>query len=488
MLLIFNNTLTTKELDNCIFVCRNLPTFMLTIRNFLVVFTLTTIFGCNQTPLNSLTYFGGQIINPKGNYVYLVKDGNTVDSTLLDNEHKFLLKFNLMDEGLFYFKHGNEFQYLYLQPNDSVLVRLNTWDFDESIVFTGKGAEKNNLLINLFVINELEDENFYPFYKLDSKAFSKKIDSAISSKEKLLFKFKKSNQNISEGFLNLANANIYLPTYRKKENYTYGHKKLLNLSNFTLNDNQFYKYRKRINLNDTTLIQHHAYQNYLNSLIYNKTSIIKDKDSLNKSFSLIALKLIDEQFNSKTIKNLLLKQSIMESFLKNSSCKFEDDELEFYNKKSSNKEDKKRISKLYDDSKSLTNNELFKDFVIIDHQNQLKYINSLILNRNTVIYFWSPDSMSEEYLVSRINFLETHYPSILFIGINTNSSRTSIDETMRIPLKNQFFLPDNSLGKKHTSSNFPRTILINSNGIVENSFTFLASKHFNHLIEDLEKK
>ncbi|MDP3353951.1 MAG: hypothetical protein Q8S44_09435 [Flavobacteriaceae bacterium] len=461
---------------------------MLTIRNVLVVLILTTIFGCNQTPQNSLTYFGGQIINPKGNYVYLEKNGKTVDSTLLDDNHKFLMKFNLENEGLFYFKHGNEFQYLYLQPNDSVLVRLNTWDFDESIVFSGKGAEKNNLLINLFIINELEDENFYPFYQLDSKTFSKKIDSAISSKEKLLFKFKKSNQNISEGFLNLANANIYLPTFRKKENYAYGHKKLLNLPNFTLNDNQFYKYRKKINLNDTTLIQHHSYQNYLNSLIYNKTSLIKDKDSLNQNFSLIALKLIDEQFNNNAIKNLLLKQTIMESFLKDSNCKFEEDELGYYNKKSSNKDDLRRISKLYDDSNSLTNNELFKDFVIIDHQNRLKYINSLILNRNTVIYFWSPDSMSEEYLISRINFLETHYPSILFIGINTNSSQASINKTMRLPLKNQFFLPDNSFGKKHISSNFPRTILINSNGIVENSFTFLASKHFNHLIVDLEKK
>lgn len=458
-------------------------------RKFLVILTMITIYSCNQTSTqNSLTYFGGQIINPKTKYVYLIKDGIAIDSALLDHENKFMLKFNLENESLFHFKHGNEFQYLYLQPNDSVLVKLNTWDFDESITFSGKGAEKNNLLINLFIINEYEDQNFYQFYHLDSQTFSKKIDSTISSKEKLLLKFKKSNQSISEGFLNLAKASIYLPSLRKKENYAFGHKKLLNLAEYPKVDNQFYKYRKQINLNDSTLIHYHSYQNYLNSLIYNKASQLKEKDTLDQSFSLIALKIIVKQSNNKTIKNLLLKQTIMDSFLKGSPCKFNDNELEFYYNNSSDIEDKKRISILFNDSNSLNNNELLNDFVIIDHQNQLININSLIENQKAVIYFWSPDSMSDEYLISRINFLETHFPSILFIGINTNSSQSSIDKTMILPLKNQFFLPDNSLGKNHINSNFPRAILINSNGIVENSFTFLASRHFNHQIADLEKK
>ena len=462
---------------------------MLAMRIFLIVLIITTIFSCNRSvPKNTLTYFGGQIINPKEDYVYLIKNGDKIDSTLLDSEYKFLLKFNLEDESLFHFKHGNEFQYLYLQPNDSVLVRLNTWDFDESIVFTGRGAEKNNFLINLFLINELEDINFYPFYRLDSKTFSQKIDSAITSKEKLFTKFKKSNQNISEEFLNLANAIIYLPSFRKKENYAYGHKKLMNLPNYPELDTQFYEYRNKINLNDSTLIQYHSYQNYLNSLVYNKATKMIEKDTLNQNLSLNALKIIVEQSTNKSIKNLLLKQTIMESFLKDSLCNFNNDELEFYYANSCDKDDKYRISKLYNDSKSLTNNEKLKDFVVINYQNELKYINSLILNKNAVIYFWSPETISEEYLVSRIDFLETTFPSILFIGINTNSKQFTIDKSQSLPLKNQFLLPDNSLGKQHISSNFPRAILINKNGIVTNSFTFLFSKHFNHQMADLEKQ
>ncbi|MDO9261038.1 MAG: hypothetical protein Q7U08_03770, partial [Flavobacteriaceae bacterium] len=77
---------------------------------------------------------------------------------------------------------------------------------------------------------------------------------------------------------------------------------------------------------------------------------------------------------------------------------------------------------------------------------------------------------------------------ILYIGINTDNSQKSMEKIMNLPLKNQFFLPENSLGKKHISSNFPRAILINKNGIIENSFTFLASKHFNQQLADLEKQ
>lgn len=457
-------------------------------KKLLFIFLLLTFYSCKQSDTNNtLTYFGGQIINPKVDYVFLVKDGVTVDSTLLDDANKFLLQFKLEKEGLYLFKHGNEFQYLYLEPADSVLVRLNTWDFDESIVFTGRGAEKNNFLINLFIINELEDQNFYPFYNYDAETFEKKIDSTIASKEKILTKFKNSNHNISDGFLKLAKAGIYLPTYRKKENYAYGHKKLLNLPDYKINNKRFYDYRKQVNLNDTSLIYYHSYQNYFNSLVYNKASLLKENDTLNQSFSLIALKVIAEQATHNKIKDMLLKQTLMESFLRNAPCRFDDAELEFFNNNSNNLKDIARISKLNDDANSLKENELLTDFAIIDTNKQLNYIKQVAKNHNTVIYFWSPDSMSDEYLVARIRFLETSFPSVLFIGINTDSSDPSIKKSTALPIKNMYFLPDNSLGKIHISSNFPRTILINKDGVIVNCFTFLGSRDFNQQVADLEK-
>ena len=38
------------------------------------------------------------------------------------------------------------------------MLRLNTFDFDESLVYTGKGAKENNFLMDIYLLNEEEDE------------------------------------------------------------------------------------------------------------------------------------------------------------------------------------------------------------------------------------------------------------------------------------------------------------------------------------------
>ena len=37
-----------------------------------------------------------------------------------------------------------------VEPNDSVMIRLNTHDFDKSLVFTGNGSHKNNYLLKTY--------------------------------------------------------------------------------------------------------------------------------------------------------------------------------------------------------------------------------------------------------------------------------------------------------------------------------------------------
>ena len=123
-------------------------------KNLLSILILTLIISCTTTNNKSTIYFGGEIINPKSKYVVLLKDNNVIDTLTLNNQNRYIEKFKSLKEGLYTFKHGNEFQYIYLEPGDSILLRLNTWDFDESLVFTGKGSSKNEFLINLFLQNE----------------------------------------------------------------------------------------------------------------------------------------------------------------------------------------------------------------------------------------------------------------------------------------------------------------------------------------------
>ena len=141
------------------------------------IFTILLI-GCESNDKQAhITCFGGEIINPKSNYVLFLKDDQVLDTLILDKKNQFLKTIENAEEGLYTFKHGTEFQYLYLEPRDSILVRLNTWDFDESLVFSGKGSSKNEFLINLFLQNEREEKAMQGSFKLNENLFQKELDA-----------------------------------------------------------------------------------------------------------------------------------------------------------------------------------------------------------------------------------------------------------------------------------------------------------------------
>ena len=113
--------------------CLNSISMKYTISAILIVLLSSCMSTDNQ---DNITCFGGEIINPKASFVLLLKDDKVIDTLKLNRNNQFLESFPDVKEGLYTFKHGPEFQYMYLQPKDSLLVRLNTWDFDESMVFS----------------------------------------------------------------------------------------------------------------------------------------------------------------------------------------------------------------------------------------------------------------------------------------------------------------------------------------------------------------
>ena len=137
--------------------------------NYIILsFLILLAASCVDKEANANTFFGGKIINPKTRFVALYSNDKLIDTLYLNNRNKFLGTYENLDEGLYYFQHGNENQYVYLEPKDSLILRLNTWDFDESLVFAGKGAERNNILIDIFLETENERKDFYQFYVLHS--------------------------------------------------------------------------------------------------------------------------------------------------------------------------------------------------------------------------------------------------------------------------------------------------------------------------------
>src|SRR5690606_26503549 len=106
-----------------------------------------------------------------------------------------------------------------------------------------------------------------------------------------------------------------------------------------------------------------------------------------------------------------------------------------------------------------------------------------------VIYFWSLDNMSSEYLVKRIKFLEKKYPDLLFIGINmqnTPQDLTKESNLKLLDLNNQYQLTKDSYAYNYLSSKLPRTILVDDAGIVKNGFTYLDSRNLDSELNKLK--
>jgi hypothetical protein len=162
-------------------------------------------------------WIGGQIVNPKSDYVIISHNRNTSDTVYLDDRNFFNYHIKATDPGFYYFQHF-EFQAMYLEPGDSVMLRVNTLEFDESLTYTGKGSAKNNFLTELFLLNEGADQQIVSFYGLEPEIFIEKLDSIRQIRQSFLKEFEDQNKP-SASFLSVANAAIDYAIYGKMELY-----------------------------------------------------------------------------------------------------------------------------------------------------------------------------------------------------------------------------------------------------------------------------
>ncbi|HEY9168672.1 MAG TPA: hypothetical protein VIN72_04230 [Lutibacter sp.] len=437
-------------------------------------------FGCEQNNENVITYFGGQIINPKSDFVLFLKNEKVLDTILLDKNNRFLKGIPSLQEGLYTFKHGNEFQYVYLEPSDSILVRLNTWDFDHSIVFSGKGSAKNELLITLFLQNEKEERMMYRNFNLSENDFQDKIDSISKERFAIYHEFFQNEVSVSRGFKKLTNTAIQFPLYRLKEAYTYYQKGFYNLEEFPEVSDKFYAYRQKISLNEEDLVSFYPYQNYVVSYLYNISYQLKEKDSTKNDITINILNAINEHVKAKDFKNTLLKRIIVSDLLNSESiCQVNEEALNVFLTYCTNKEYVEQVSNLVKDCTKIPNEEPLHNFDVISYNNAPLTINEVIKDKNAVIYFWSTAYISTDYLANRINYLEKKYPDLLFIGINMQNlpQNLTTDTYLKLmDINKQFTLSKDSYAHNYLSSNYPRTIIIDDKGIVRNGFIKLDSK------------
>lgn len=454
----------------------------------LKILFLGVLISCNSDKKDSKTYFGGKIINPKSNHVILFSMDKVIDTFLINSQNRFIGEIKNAEEGLYYFIHGNENQHIYIEPNDSLMLRLNTWDFDESLVFAGKGAERNNVLIDCFLENEKERNSFRESHKLTSKKFRSKVDSLIAKKLETYNYYVVNHPEETDDFKEILKIALTYPTYSRVEKYPMMFAKYSENEKLPNIDDSFYSYRKDIKINKDWLMYYPPYSQYVRDFLYNETYSLGHgpmKSEYSSEFTIDLLHTIDKRITAENSKNAFLRQTVISHFYNKSSCNINFDAFETYFKLSTSDKDKKLIEDLVSDTKAIVVDNKLPDFKVIDYTNAEHSIKNVIKNKSTCIYFWSPEYVSEPYIASRFNYLSTNYPNIKFIEIKIDGDKNN--QIQKLDIKNQFYIDEKSDAHLFLKSKMPRSILVDKNGKVINGYASISSYNLNRYLTELNK-
>lgn len=457
-----------------------------------IIIIVITFLGCKkgaQEADSNYAYLGGEIINPNTNFVVLSKDEVVIDTVKLDGRNRFLYKIDNLDKGIYTFRHGGEYQIILLEPKDSILLRLNTLDFDESLVFTGDGDKKNNYLINDYLDNEKEEKHIVRLCQLNPSTYQKHIDSLKNIKVNAFKNFKKKYKT-SALFEKIAQGNIDYSYYSSKEVYPfihYGKDKAAILKSLP---GDFYNYRKNINYNDPFFSNYYNYNIFLRNNFSNLSLKVHDAHSDNKVFNrgnlcynLDRLNLIDSLVTNSNIKEDLLYHFTINYLTKSQDEDSNNKILKSYLSKSKNEKSKLMLSSLTKSLNSLKKGSKLPETSILDYNGNSFDINSII-NKSTVISFWSHtyyDHFNDSH--KKIKELQIKYPEVNFIAINIDDY--GIDKSKTLLLNHEFspkneYLFKNPKQAKEFLAIYPmtKTIIIDKNKKIVNSNSNIFSIHF----------
>lgn len=451
--------------------------------------------GCKDdaTTISDFAYVGGEIINPNNDYVVIYNAKGVRDTVKLNSTNRFIYKIEDLKSGIYFFKHNPENQIVVLEPNDSLTFRLNTMEFDESLVFTGIGAKKNNYLVNLFLENERNNTELLDFCELTPVEFETKTDSIRNKQLNNLDRFA-DKLNSSNFFNEIAKAKINYNYYANKEIYPfayYGEREIKNLKSLP---KEFYSYRKDVDYNNTNLRSSFQYYRFLethfNNIALDKFFEHSHDSVFNKKsihYNLDKLALIDSLITNDSIKNDLLKYTVWPYIYKSKNNADIKTLLNDYQARCTNYKDKRHMQLLASSVMQLEPGTKIPNIEVINSDNKRINLSSIIKDP-TVLYFWNYYSKSHfKDSHRKIKELKIKYPEINFIAINVNNDKYDMWKRSlkqyNFSVKNeyQFVNPEKSR-KDLVIDRIQKVMILDENAIISDPNANMFDTHFEELL------
>lgn len=433
----------------------------------------------NKKDVNTTSWIGGEIVNPKVDFVVLSKGNCVLDTVPLDANNFFMYNSATLEKGLYFFQH-HEYQSFYLEPGDSLLLRVNTIDFDESLTYSGKGAARNNLLMEFFLMNEAEEKLVPNWYHMAAEEFEMKLDSLQNIRKKLHEEYLAHNEE-DTNFAEFVDASMRYDYFTKKEFYA-----SVNIKNGKGDKiaASFYDFRKNIDYENESLRFYYPYYNFFNphfdNLVYQHSGKEGYYDKRSLEHNRAKLDLVNKMVTNDSLKNSLLRSMTRMYLLRAKNADNKKEVTDLFLALNNSPTHHEEINQLSLATISLTPGKRIPDLKVICPNNEAKGLISII-NKPTVFYFWSSQSMKHyKDIHTKASELRGKYPEYDFIGINTD---THFKKWRAVVLKANFnksfeYQFDNitEAQRKLVLNSVNKAFIVNKEGIILESNTNLFNK------------
>lgn len=447
----------------------------------------STFFSCNRGPSddNYEAFFGGEVLNPKTRYIILSKGDKIIDSIKLDANNRFFAQFDSLAPGLYTFTHEPEYQYVYFDKNDSLLVLINSKDFDESIVFTGRGEQKNNFLMEMFLRNERDRDSMFNLFDYEVTKFLPTAEKTYRTNV-AYYQTKKEEIQWSDEFDQYARAAVDFPYYSKKEMYPVIHKIRTGRDIMSNLPASYYEFRKGVDFNNEKLAYFSPYVKYISHMLNNVAAMKHRHDSGDENT--IALKantskmqIADTLLKNNCIKNRILNSIAYNYLMEDQNMSNNQQFFEAYYKYSTDRNQENEVRKIATAIQNLRVGGRLPEVQLITAENE--QISSNELNTPTVIFFWT--SQANTHLIEahkKIHEYKKKYPRYTFVGVNLDDDqdkwksfleRLSTDGIVEVRCADF-----EQIRTRWAITKIHRTIVVNPDGTIRNGFTNIFDKDF----------
>jgi hypothetical protein len=454
---------------------------------FFVIPMVFLLGSCNKEfkSDNYTAYFGGEISNPTHPYVLFCRDNKVLDSVLLDENNRFFIQFDSLTPGMYTFKNDPEYQYVYFDKNDSIMVRLNAKDFDNSIVFCGRGDQKNNFLMELYLKNEADRNTILDVFDYPLPIFTQQIEVSYSQKKNYYLQ-KKASIKWSKGFDLYAQSAMNFAHYSKKEIYPLAHKMRTGNDVIDALPKNYFSYRKNIDFNNPKLSNYEPFVSYLSHMLNNMGAInyhnhfsevdLALKTNTNK------LKIADTLIKNEKVKNIILNNIAFTYLLEEQNMVNNQKFLDTYHQFSTDNSKKNEINEIGKAINNLNAQKQLPQVKLVDLDNK-PFDYRTLCESKTILFFWTKNFTSH-YIAAHKKALELQnkHPEYTFVAVNLDPDVT---EWQNLVAKYNFkgIVEVQAHNFEEAKRNWAimkvhRTIILDSNTIIKNAFTNLFDVDF----------